>query len=233
MSFYAVAKGRARGIFSSWAECKALVDGYGGAIYKKFTTHEEAATFISNNSVLEITGSKKIEGTVTPSLKNAFSMLMKPKEIVEPDYYVYTDGACSNNGKATAEAGIGIYFGHNDDRNISQRIEGKQTNNTAELGAILYLYKLIEKDIAVGKKIGIVSDSKYAIGCATTYGKKCELDGWVSDIPNKAVVKQVYELYKGKGSITFIHVKAHTGAQDVHSVGNAGADMLANRAVGM
>ena len=28
-----------------------------------------------------------------------------------PDYYVYTDGACSNNGKCNAQAGIGIFFG--------------------------------------------------------------------------------------------------------------------------
>jgi ribonuclease HI len=86
--------------------------------------------------------------------------------------YVYTDGACSNNGKKNAKAGIGIYFGHDDPRNVSQRIEGKQTNNTAELGAILHVYTILEKDILSGKKIGIVTDSIYAIRCATTYGKK-------------------------------------------------------------
>ena len=30
------------------------------------------------------------------------------EEIIESDYYVYTDGACSNNGRENAMAGIGI-----------------------------------------------------------------------------------------------------------------------------
>ena len=48
--------------------------------------------------------------------------------VFDPDYYVYTDGACSNNGRENASAGIGIYFGENDARNASQRIIGKQSN---------------------------------------------------------------------------------------------------------
>ena len=50
-----------------------------------------------------------------------------------PDYYVYTDGACKHNGKNYSRAGIGIYFGLNNDRNVSIKLEGSHTNNTAEL----------------------------------------------------------------------------------------------------
>jgi ribonuclease HI len=66
---------------------------------------------------------------------------------IVPDYYVYTDGACSNNGRSNAIAGIGIFFGNNDPRNVSKRIEGKQTNNTAEMLAIIDTYEIIEQDI--------------------------------------------------------------------------------------
>jgi ribonuclease HI len=176
---------------------------------------------------------------------NAFDLLMtsKPKlkqkivkvedSVFEPEYYVYTDGSCSNNGKEDALAGIGIYFGENDVRNISQRVIGKQSNNTAEVGAIIKLYSIIENDILSGKKIGIVSDSTYAIRCATTYGKKCEEGGWKKDIPNKDMVKQVFELYKNKTNINFFHVMAHTEKTDIHSIGNNGADKLANKAIGL
>ena len=44
-------------------------------------------------------------------------------------FSVYTDGACSRNGTKNACAGIGIYFGKNDPRNVSRRLIGKQTNN--------------------------------------------------------------------------------------------------------
>jgi ribonuclease HI len=144
--------------------------------------------------------------------------------------YIYVDGACSNNGKKNATAGIGIYFGHDDPRNVSQRIEGKQTNNTAELGAILHLYTILEKDILSGKKIGIVTDSIFAIRCATTYFKKCSDKAWKLDIPNKEMVKKAYELYRAT-NVEFIHVMAHTKNTDVHSLGNREADRLATNAV--
>ena len=69
-------------------------------------------------------------------------------------YFVYTDGSCSNNGKSNAKAGIGVYFGDNDSRNVSERINGKQTNNRAELLAILKAGQIIGKD-----NVTIVSDS--------------------------------------------------------------------------
>ena len=144
--------------------------------------------------------------------------------------YIYTDGSCAHNGYTGAKAGIGIYFGHQDSRNVSQRIEGKQTNNIAELEAVLHLYTIIEDDIKAGKSIGIVTDSIYAIRCCTTYGKKCADAKWKKDIPNKDMVKRAYELYSGT-NVEFIHVMAHTGNTDVHSLGNKEADRLAKNAV--
>ena len=144
--------------------------------------------------------------------------------------YIYVDGACINNGYKNAVAGIGIYFGPQDSRNVSQRIDGKQTNNIAELEAVLHLYTIIEEDIKAGKPIGIVTDSIYAIRCCTTYGKKCADAGWKKDIPNKDMVKRAYELYRGN-NVEFIHVMAHTGNTDVHSLGNQAADKLATNAV--
>jgi ribonuclease HI len=41
--------------------------------------------------------------------------------------YVYTDGSCKRNGKTNPDAGIGIYFGDDDNRNVSRKIYGKQT----------------------------------------------------------------------------------------------------------
>ena len=146
---------------------------------------------------------------------------------------MYTDGACSNNGKDNALAGIGIFFGINDNRNISKKIEGKQTNNTAELSAIIETYHIIENDILNGKKIAIVSDSEYAIKCVSSYGEKCYKKCWNVDIPNKDLVKIAYEMYKDKLNIQFIHIKAHTNNTDIHSFGNDNADKLANIAIGL
>jgi ribonuclease HI len=153
----------------------------------------------------------------------------------EPDYYVYTDGACSNNGSVDAQAGFGIFFSENDPRNASQKVIGKQSNNTAELYAVFHLYDIIKEDILNGLKIGIVTDSQYVIRCLTSYGQKLDKQNWISKkiIPNKDLVKQTYELYKDKENIKFIHIFAHTDNTDIHSIGNDHADKLANKAIGL
>jgi len=149
-----------------------------------------------------------------------------------PDYFIYTDGSCIGNGKTNAKAGIGIYFGENDKRNTSRTFEGKQSNNTAELTAIIEAYKIAENDILAGKKIIFVTDSEYSIKCLTTYGKKQEATNWTEDIPNKVLVKYAYNLFKNKKNIGLKHIYSHTDSSDVHSVGNDNADKLANMAIG-
>lgn len=143
------------------------------------------------------------------------------------DYFVYTDGSCSRNGYEGAKAGIGIYFGENDSRNVSEILEGKVTNNIAELKAILKCFSIIESDLIEGKQVTIVSDSEYAIRCATTYGKKCANLEWKKDIPNKELVKTLYEITTKYSNVQFLHIKAHTNNNDIHSIGNKHADLLA------
>lgn len=44
--YYAVKKGKNPGIYNTWDECKAQVDGFSGAVYKSFKTKDEAENFI-------------------------------------------------------------------------------------------------------------------------------------------------------------------------------------------
>lgn len=46
---------------------------------------------------------------------------------------IYTDGACSNNGRSGAKAGLGVWWGHDDPRNVSEPLAGRATNNRAEI----------------------------------------------------------------------------------------------------
>jgi len=153
-----------------------------------------------------------------------------------PDYFVYTDGACSHNGssKNKAVAGYGIYFRENDERNVSEPLdcEEQQTNNAAELTAILEANIIIDDDLAAGKRVTIVSDSQYAINCATTYGAKCNDIKWDCDIPNKRLVKFVYYAYRNTPNIRFRHIFAHTTSNNnTHSLGNKAADKLARASI--
>lgn len=46
--YYAVRLGKKPGIYKSWDECKAQVHGYPGAIYKSFTSIDQAQAFMEN-----------------------------------------------------------------------------------------------------------------------------------------------------------------------------------------
>ncbi|MFQ9923836.1 MAG: viroplasmin family protein [Beduini sp.] len=46
--FYAVKNGKVPGIYSTWEACKKQVTGFSGAVYKSFTTKEEAEAFIKD-----------------------------------------------------------------------------------------------------------------------------------------------------------------------------------------
>ena len=46
--YYAVKKGKSPGVYGTWNACKAQVDGFSGALYKSFTTQEEAAAYVGD-----------------------------------------------------------------------------------------------------------------------------------------------------------------------------------------
>lgn len=55
MKYYAVKNGRKVGIFTTWEECKAQVNGYSDAKYKSFKTHKEALDFLKGDEKKEVT----------------------------------------------------------------------------------------------------------------------------------------------------------------------------------
>jgi ribonuclease HI len=148
--------------------------------------------------------------------------------------YVYTDGACHGNGEKDAKAGIGIYFSKDNEKNVSEELEGDNlTNNIAELTAAIRAIQII-KNMEYKNKI-IVTDSEYVIKCATTYASKLEKNKWLTskekkEPPNVNLIKKLYEL-TNTYNIQYKHIKAHTNAKDIHSISNYYADKLANESI--
>lgn len=212
MSFYAVAKGHNVGIYNFWNDCKEQVIGYKGAVYKKFATEQEAEDYILN-----------CNSSDTEIYDNIYSKF--DDDMV--DYFVYTDGSCYKNGQINAISGIGIFFAENDNRNTAKIINIGNTNNSAELVAIIEAYKLIITDLLSSKKICIITDSDYSIKCATSYGEKCAKNNWNKNIPNKNLVQHLYNIYTTNDNLKLKHIKAHTNNNDIHSQGNKKADELA------
>ncbi|ORY02193.1 hypothetical protein BCR34DRAFT_627610 [Clohesyomyces aquaticus] len=140
---------------------------------------------------------------------------------------IYTDGSSLGNGTSGAVAGVGVYFGSNDPRNISEALSGpRQTNQRAELAAILRAVDTVPIDADVL----IYSDSNYAIKCCTEWFQKWRANGW-KNAAGKAVdnrdiiepiVARIEERVLAKGKTKFTWLKGHAGAE-----GNVAADALA------
>lgn len=147
-------------------------------------------------------------------------------------WHVYTDGACSNNGKPNAKAGVGIYWGPGAADNISERLRGKvQTNQRAELAAILETYRIINRR---ENKVNYVlhTDSKYAIDCLTKWKRVWEKNGWLNNkgepVVNQDIIKKILDEEPSGpcGSVTLEYVPAHSGDEC-----NEEADKFAREAI--
>lgn len=80
---------------------------------------------------------------------------------------VYTDGACSANGKTGARAGLGVYWGDGHPLNISEPVSGRATNNCGEIQAATKAIKLALQNGV--DKLSINTDSKFVINSVTKW----------------------------------------------------------------
>lgn len=62
MKYYAVKKGRKTGIYTTWDDCRAQVEGYYGAVYKKFNTEKEAENYLYDRKDIEVNAFDEING---------------------------------------------------------------------------------------------------------------------------------------------------------------------------
>ncbi|XP_029662781.1 ribonuclease H1-like, partial [Formica exsecta] len=147
--------------------------------------------------------------------------------IMDEDGYVnvFTDGACSSNGYKNARAGIGVWFQDNHPLNVSRPVEGRPTNNMAEIQAVTVAARQAKK--AGIKKLKINTDSKFLISCIMQWMPGWKKRGWRT-VDNKPVINktELLEMEKELKSLTIAwnHVNGHVG---IH--GNEMADKLARK----
>lgn len=248
--FYAVKRGRKAGVFLTWDECRAQVDRFPAARFKKFATEEEAWAFVRRSASPSDSGGQKTKHVEEPQVK-ASKRLREPLdegEKAEPcakhvrqstetpppvskdtfsymgdSVVVYTDGCCCSNGRKRARAGIGVYWGPGHPLNVGIRLPGRQTNQRAEIHAAC---KAIEQAKAQDiTKLVLCTDSMFTINGITTWVKGWKQNGWRTstgkEVTNKEDFAELERLARGM-DIQWMHVPGHSGFR-----GNEEADRLA------
>ena len=164
MPFYAVHKGKRRGIYTDWLECKQNIFGVKHPIFKKFNTKEEAEHFLihgfgtkTNRSMMDTLGignggsvktrdvtdardNAKIDDKSEPIDSHENVENQPPKHIIN----VFTDGSLirkkHKNGETRLLCGYGIYipsYGLMEELRYAGTIHDNKTNNRGELKAII------------------------------------------------------------------------------------------------
>ncbi len=123
---------------------------------------------------------------------------------------IYTDGACSNNGKKNAVGGCGVYFPNKEFTDISLNFKlNPITNNRAELYAIYLAVKTL--DDTIFKTSTIYSDSKYAINCVTSWYDKWEKNKFLlsnkNQIKNFDIITDIHNILVTHTNITFKYIE--------------------------
>lgn len=136
---------------------------------------------------------------------------------------VYTDGACTNNGQGGAQAGIGVYWGPDHPLNVSERLKGRQTNNRAEIQAVV---KAVNQAKICGfKDLTVKTDSMFLINSMTKWLPGWKAKGWKlasgGPVKNKEDFEDLIEAMAGI-KVNWVHVAGHQGID-----GNEQADRLA------
>ncbi|KAK4096968.1 hypothetical protein N658DRAFT_435065 [Parathielavia hyrcaniae] len=231
--FYGVAVGRKPGVYTEWFAAQEAIVGWKGPKYKKFETRAEAEAFVKSYSNLAMLAGPLVpeaegndgDGAEEPPAKKA-KKAAKPTSSRSGVEVVYTDGSSLGNGRVGATAGVGVYFGEGDPRNISERLPGEtQTNQRAELTAILRALETVN----LAQDLEIRTDSKYSIQCVTEWYINWEKNGWktrAGPVKNQDLVQLVRDKIEEReangGRTQFIWVKGHDTDQ-----GNIAADRLA------
>lgn len=206
--FYAVKVGKTPGIYETWDECKANVDGYSGAIYKSFKTLEEAKIYIGIEKFQE--EKQNIDTMDIVSVDTVISD--RPYAFVDGSYNVGT-GVYGYGGFLIADGKKYILTGSGNDSEMSSM------RNVA--GEVLGSQAAMEKALELGlKEITIYYDyagiEMWALG------------NWKRNKKGTIAYYDYVNSIRHKLALYFVKVKGHSGIE-----GNEEADRLAKKAVGI
>jgi len=151
---------------------------------------------------------------------------------------VYTDGACSNNGKKDAKASWAFYFPEHKSLSKAARVpeDQTQTNQRGELMAISEAVKSAESTFPLLEtELKIYTDSMYSKNCLTNWLSSWVAKNWKTsqggDVIHRDLIEDTSKRLSRFKSYNITYVKAHTGGIDEQSRNNHIVDRMASNII--
>lgn len=173
--YYVVWKGITPGVYTSWAECKAQVEGQTGAKYKSFETQEEATEALKKGYEHYLRSASSAQAVAK----------LKPKAPIGKPLQtcLCVDAACSGNPGDMEYRGVYMPTGQEIFRIGPYK---KGTNNIGEFLALVHGLALLKQK---GSDLPIYSDSRNAISWVKK--KKCKT--LLERVPENEVIFDLIE----------------------------------------
>ena len=213
---YGVRAGRHPGVYSTWDQCKSQVEGYTRAEFKGFATTEEAEAYVQGSA---------------PTKKQRVNVSIPERKDIDGNapITVNTEGSTLGTGRDHPSAGYGVYWAdpaHHSLNRAERLWQGEQTNNRAELMAILTAITLHPDK---SRPLQICTDSLYAIQCLQKWMPKWKKRGWKTalnqDVKNRDLLESIEAAMDTcRYRPSFMHIRGHAG-----HLGNEMADQFANQ----
>ncbi len=216
--YYAVREGKVPGVYKTWAECEKQVRGYSGAVFKKFSTYEEAFKFTNPNeiniyNINELKDSKEAFDKEETNINSIEENNIKENEAIS-----YVDGSFDLSTKTYSYGVVFIttngkktYSGREDNSDLAE-----MRNVSGELKAAMVAMEIAlkEKKDILYLHFDYTGIEHWAIG------------SWKTNKEGTKFYKRFYDSIKDKVDVRFIKVKAHSGVEY-----NEEADKLAKEAI--
>lgn len=181
--FYAVLKGRAPGIYTTWAAAEAQVKGFAGAKFHGFATRAEAEAYLrgqapparlpQRGNPLPTPAPAAAEGA--PTVRRVSSALEHAADLAEGKLVIYTDGASTGN-PGPGGYGVVILSGQPVTRRELSGGFRRTTNNRMELIAVIHALESLHTPIPVV----VYSDSRYVVDALNLgWAKRWQARGWM------------------------------------------------------
>ncbi len=233
VKYYGVKKGLVPGVYTSWDECKAQVDGFSGAEYKSFKTEAEANDYVNveKDNVEKVSGEKDTaQALIDMGICYTAVPETKAKETIKPEVsksnddldkpYAFVDGSFN------PDTGAYGYGGYLFDGTTKHPLQGH--GNNPELASMRNVAGEIEGSMAAVRKA-----EELGIREMTMFYDYQGIEKWATGQwkTNKDSTKAYAEFMQPENrfvSLSFVHTKGHSGIE-----GNEIADVMAKNSVGI